>query len=79
MSAPLTQATSRQPAASFARAYAAANCVVPKPCSPVSRVNHRYLRVSAIQLRQQVGPGPETKRLRRDITDDDLVICRLRR
>ncbi len=36
VSAPLTQATSRQPAATFARAYAAASSVAPRPCSPVT-------------------------------------------
>ena len=33
----LTQATSRQPAASFARAYAAATIVLPTPGPPVTK------------------------------------------
>ncbi len=41
-------------------------------------MNHRYWRASAVQLRQQADPGPETRRLHRDITHDHLVIHRLR-
>ncbi len=57
MSAALTQASSRQPAASLARAYPVASCVLPAPGIPTTTCTSG---AAAIQLRQRLCPQPKT-------------------
>ncbi|HZI77749.1 MAG TPA: hypothetical protein VFD73_27660 [Gemmatimonadales bacterium] len=77
MSAALIQASSRQPAASLARAYPAASCVLPA-WHPGDHVHQRRLRSAAIELRQRLCPQPGTWRLPRDSAHDQRSASRVR-